>query len=115
MRVKKVHHDFRRRILREVKSDPSTIPVTSLASEATNAITPAEAVIQQLVLATGSQQTSAVGKHRTSTIDVQTTLLLKLLQNKQSARQLVALYLALASEVSASSERNNRSTIMTYK
>ena len=108
--MKRVHHDFRRRILRDVQGDPPPIPVTQLATNPTNAITLAEAVTRQPLVASSSQEIlareiTAEDKGNTNTVDMQTTLLLKLLENKQSSRQLVALYLALASEVSSSSAK----------
>ena len=80
------NREFRRRILRETGIDTSAAPATPLV--------------------TGKQEKAAGNTNRGAKItSLQANLLLKLLQNKESARQVVALYLALVSEVREMQEK----------
>ena len=88
--------EFRRRLLREAGSDAS-------ATAGKEGKASAAAGKEEKASAAAGKEEKAAGKANrgAKATSLQANLLLELLKNKESARRVVALYLALVSEVSA--------------
>ena len=95
--------EFRRRLLREAGSDASA------AADKEGKASAAAGKEEKASAAAGKEEKAAGKANRgAKATSLQANLLLELLKNKESARRVVALYLALVSEVSAIQQKNKK-------